>query len=228
MAGWFPRYGLAPGVSNSGIDFETATAEGCDARYYNEQCAQKFDPIAMNRMISELVSVINACPVIPYDCARKDNLLRALQCLFGVAESTTIGLLVRGANAQTIPSGVITKITSFAAPVVNDFGGPSFFGGIFTVPPGYQKAWYTITGVWFSGSSPGGASQTWSFIYVNNVGVAYAQDTNETDLGYLGVVPAQIEMQLSPGDTVQLAGFHNSSGATTSGASSYMSIIRHP
>lgn len=76
----FPRNGRTPGVNNSGVPLAITPAQGCEALYYDETCAQKIDPAAINRLISEIVSVINACPSIQYDCARSDNLLRALQC----------------------------------------------------------------------------------------------------------------------------------------------------
>lgn len=79
--GIFPRNGLAPGVKNTGMPLAIQPEGGCVAAYYNEECPQRIDPIALNALISEFVSVFNACPEFVYDCSRRDNLLRALQCI---------------------------------------------------------------------------------------------------------------------------------------------------
>lgn len=81
MAGIFPRGGLPPGVDNSGVPLTNEPGVGCAALYYNESCPQKIDTRAINALLSEFVVIVNSCPEIRYDCARRDNLLRAIQCL---------------------------------------------------------------------------------------------------------------------------------------------------
>lgn len=82
MPSIFPSNGLAPGVNNAGIPLDVEPAAGCEALYYNEQCAQKVDSKASNALISELVSIFNACGTERWDCSRRDNVLRALRCMF--------------------------------------------------------------------------------------------------------------------------------------------------
>lgn len=85
MSGIFPRNGLSPGVNNTGIATAAVPVAGCEALYYNEACAQKVDPKQLNALISELVAVLNACP-IAYNCAVPTNLLAALDCRYGAPE----------------------------------------------------------------------------------------------------------------------------------------------
>lgn len=89
MSGIFPRTGAMPSVSNDGVDLIN-TPVACDAAYYNEDCVQRVDPASLNTLISELVSVINACPDSVYDCDRRDNLLQALICLFGLPDCKSV------------------------------------------------------------------------------------------------------------------------------------------
>lgn len=84
MAGIFPKNGLAPGIQNTGVDLLVDPPAGCDPLYYNELCAQKVDPAAHNALISEMIAIVNACSTLQYECTRRDNVLRALQCLFGL------------------------------------------------------------------------------------------------------------------------------------------------
>lgn len=108
MSSVFPRNGLAPGVNNSGVPLAVAPAEGCAARYYNEQCAQKVDPTALNALISELVSVVNACPSTRWDCSRYDNLLRALTCI----PQRRSFFYAKDSGGQTaVPNNVDTRMT---------------------------------------------------------------------------------------------------------------------
>jgi hypothetical protein len=88
MAGIFPGYGRSAGVDNAGLTLARPNSQLCDALYYDETCPQRVDSRALNGLISELVAVLNAAtsrdPTAQYDCARRDNLLRALATLYAM------------------------------------------------------------------------------------------------------------------------------------------------
>lgn len=105
MAGPFPSNGLAPGVNNSGVPLINPPATGCDALYYNEICAQKVDPKASNAMLSELVTLMNACSSERWDCARRDNVLRALRCLFGGLNAPVYPIVISDNCKLTVTAG---------------------------------------------------------------------------------------------------------------------------
>lgn len=164
MAGIFPRGGNVPGDANSGTSLTLTPADGCEALYYPEDCAKRVDPTSLNAWISEVVSIINACNTLVYDCGRKDNLLLALQCLFGLpacpgagcyrlvcnsgvlswvacdtSSTTTIGKLIldhTGADQTfTIPNANTLRVSAV--------GGAS---GYFTLSFGHPQRWKTVAG----------------------------------------------------------------------------------
>jgi hypothetical protein len=51
--------------------------EGCKALFYRSNCNPRFDPVAMNALLSEIGNAVNALG-IDYDCSKLDNLKTAL------------------------------------------------------------------------------------------------------------------------------------------------------
>lgn len=84
MPGIFPNTKLLAGEENDGLPLTVQPRAGCDAMYYNEKCTQKPDYKALNALLSEIVSIINACPTSRYDCSSRANLLAALDCLYAL------------------------------------------------------------------------------------------------------------------------------------------------
>lgn len=113
MAGIFPRNGLLPGVDNTGAPLTVAPPAGCEALYYNERCAQKIDPRALNALISEIVNVFN-CKGFQYDCSRQDNLARILCAVTppysGCVLSATRVFAYTGAEQTYTPPEGVSKL----------------------------------------------------------------------------------------------------------------------
>lgn len=79
MAGIFPSAGIsAPNTSggDAGID----NVPGCDLLFYRSNCSPRFDPVAMNYLISEIGNAVNALGD-EYNCSATDNLKKTLQKL---------------------------------------------------------------------------------------------------------------------------------------------------
>lgn len=74
MAGIFPENGVVAGRTINGEDPVNAT---CEALYYRAVCNPRFDPVAMNALISEIVNAVNFYK--EYDCAELDNLRDTLE-----------------------------------------------------------------------------------------------------------------------------------------------------
>lgn len=75
MAGLFPVNGVtAPNTLGAATGITSKT--GCDKLFHPARCVPRFDPVAANAVISELVNAINLTD--PYDCSRLDNLKTTL------------------------------------------------------------------------------------------------------------------------------------------------------
>ena len=79
----FPRNGVAPAQAALGSD--TSARATCAELFYKASCNPRFDPQAMNSIMSEMLNAVNGTcdPDQPdggpdWDCARQDNLLRAM------------------------------------------------------------------------------------------------------------------------------------------------------
>lgn len=76
MAGLFPENGVVA-QETIAASFPLTVAAKCDALFHKALCVPRFDPIAANAIISELVNAININTT--YDCKRLDNLATALK-----------------------------------------------------------------------------------------------------------------------------------------------------
>lgn len=99
MAGIFPSAGISA-PNTTGGDPGVDTVPGCDALFYRNNCGPRFDPVAMNYMISELANAVNALGD-DYNCSKTDNL------------KTT---MLKLRNLCTYPT-----INSFGTSTINDF-----------------------------------------------------------------------------------------------------------
>ena len=77
----FPRNGVAPAQAAPGAD--TSARATCTELFYTASCNPRFDPQAMNSLISELLNVVNhncdgTDSTIDWNCARQDNLRTAI------------------------------------------------------------------------------------------------------------------------------------------------------
>lgn len=77
-------YGIFPRLNSGIVDPQNAdnavninATSGCTPQYYGSQCAPAVDVVALNGLMSEISSVINASGN-EYDCARLDNLADAI------------------------------------------------------------------------------------------------------------------------------------------------------
>jgi len=91
MAGIFPSAGISA-PNTTGGDTGLETIPGCDALFYRNNCAPRFDPVAMNFIISEIGNAVNALGD-DYNCSATDNLKKTLQkinnwCARGVIHPT--------------------------------------------------------------------------------------------------------------------------------------------
>ena len=112
MAGLFPVNGVtAPNTLGAATGITSKT--GCDKLFHPARCVPRFDPVAANAVISELVNAINLTD--PYDCSRLDNLKTTLAKVQNLCNLPTKTL--NGANGYLDDflagcfSGVPGKIT---------------------------------------------------------------------------------------------------------------------
>jgi hypothetical protein len=80
MAGIFPAVGADPANTQNAIS--PTLVAGCKALFYPQNCNPRFDPLATNAIMSELLNAINLGK--SYDCNRLDNLKQALQNFFNI------------------------------------------------------------------------------------------------------------------------------------------------
>jgi hypothetical protein len=76
MAGLFPSGGTTPANTRNAVLSPNVLA-GCDPLFYRADCNPRFDPVATNAIISELINAVNGAD-IAYDCSKLDNLQRAI------------------------------------------------------------------------------------------------------------------------------------------------------
>lgn len=85
MAGIYPSNGVVAAGTVNGVNVETVNC--VNSLFYSvSRCQPRFDPAAMNAMISELLNVVSSSGRA-YNCNRLDNLSRAIQALLGVKEA---------------------------------------------------------------------------------------------------------------------------------------------
>lgn len=76
MAGIFPDSGVAPANTANAVDGDVEA--NCAELFYSVTlCQPRFNPAAMNAIISELINIVNAGGSA-YDCSRLDNVARAI------------------------------------------------------------------------------------------------------------------------------------------------------
>lgn len=86
MAGLFPVNGVtAP--NTLGADTTITSKTGCDKLFHPARCVPRFDPVAANAVISELVNAINLTD--PYDCSKLDNLKTTLSKIQNLCNQPT-------------------------------------------------------------------------------------------------------------------------------------------
>lgn len=91
MAGIFPEGGVvASQTINADQDAVTVMPQ-CPPLFYSSRCISRFDPFAMNAVISEIVNAVN-CAGLAYDCRRLDNLCLAIK---KIATDTLFGCLIQ-------------------------------------------------------------------------------------------------------------------------------------
>lgn len=76
MAGIFPSGGTDPQNTLNAVVGRVIA--GCKALFYRSNCNPRFDPVATNALISELINAVNRVG-LDYDCSRLDNLGIAIQ-----------------------------------------------------------------------------------------------------------------------------------------------------
>jgi len=76
MAGIFIAAGASPANTNNAATVPTTPS--CPPLFYRNGCNVRFDPMATNALMSEILNAINAFGAT-YDCERLDNLKLALQ-----------------------------------------------------------------------------------------------------------------------------------------------------
>jgi hypothetical protein len=76
MAGIFPDSGVTPNNAANAVTPDVAL--GCDPLFYSStRCNPRFDPPAMNALMSEFLNLINAAG-LDYDCTKLTNLVDAV------------------------------------------------------------------------------------------------------------------------------------------------------
>ena len=103
MSGIFPTYGVDPASTANAVDVPT-TCDPADLFYSVGTCKPRFDPAAMNAMMSELLNVVDAAGRI-YDCSTLNNLALAIIALAGIqdAQPNTLhpaGIIVRSSDGD--------------------------------------------------------------------------------------------------------------------------------
>jgi hypothetical protein len=79
MTAMFPSSGVPANEAKNTLP--SPWTVNCNQLWYSTtRCLPRFDPVAANAMLSELINAIN-CAGIPYDCTRLDNLCLAIQTM---------------------------------------------------------------------------------------------------------------------------------------------------
>lgn len=142
MAGIYPRAGVPATEAANAVDVATT---GCDTEgenfYANGRCPQRFDPVQMNAVISEILNAVTCVlgGALEYDCSRLDNLCRALQLITvvpstsGTATTDSFGNPIRiGDEILTFGDGRTLNVTddtdTFTFAAVTTGGGTDSFG----------------------------------------------------------------------------------------------------
>lgn len=115
--GIFPQNGVNKNNAHNTVT-NPLVEDDCDPKYYAPRCNPRFDPDAMNGVISEILNLMK-CAGIPYDCGDLDNMCKAVEH-HGI----------RGVQQFSLPSG-----TPFAIPN----GTHVIDNGNFTIPNTYHQ-----------------------------------------------------------------------------------------
>jgi len=107
MSGIFPDGGVPAGSTVNGVSVPTANCP-TELFYSATRCSPRFEPAAMNALISELLNLM-ACAGVPYDCSVLDNLCTAVQNLAGIPAAAA-GLTV--GPGQLVSCGGATRVFS--------------------------------------------------------------------------------------------------------------------
>ncbi|UPT53300.1 hypothetical protein [Synechococcus phage Ssp-JY38] len=78
MAGIQPEGGVPPQQTLGGLT-NPDLAAGCENLWYSIRCNPRFDPVAANFVIAEILNLVNECR--PYNCNTNNNMLLAVQCI---------------------------------------------------------------------------------------------------------------------------------------------------
>lgn len=98
MSGILPNNGVPPGSTTNGAA-DANLAPGCENLYYAARCNPKFDPFAMNALISEIIHALNYMGR-PYDCEVTDNVGMMLLAL--AAGQMTYNVTTGSANDRAV------------------------------------------------------------------------------------------------------------------------------
>lgn len=99
----FPNGGV-PANQTQGATTDPAIAPGCAPLWYAPRCNPKFDPFAMNGLMSEIVEVFK-CADHTYDCTLQNNLSRSILAL-----QQSRDIFIGGAAAQIVLAGGSTQL----------------------------------------------------------------------------------------------------------------------
>lgn len=103
MSGMFPNGGV-PANQTQGATTDPAIAPGCTPLWYAPRCNPKFDPFAMNGLMSEIVEVFK-CAGHTYDCTLQNNLSQSILAL-----QISRDIFISGAIAQIVLAGGSTQV----------------------------------------------------------------------------------------------------------------------
>jgi hypothetical protein len=106
MASIFPQGGTDSANTQGGAA-GLNLVELCQALFYRVNCNPRFDPLATNAIITELVKAINT--VRAYDCNRDDNLAMALKDIMAFA-----GAELKDPDADDVIAGVFDGVRGIA------------------------------------------------------------------------------------------------------------------
>lgn len=112
MAGLFPAVGTAPNNTQNAI--VPAVVDGCTPQFYPNNCNPRFDPVATNAIMSELLNAINSTQL--YDCTRLDNLKNAIKnsvCGLGVVEPVVDAVIAACVTTNGVHSGQSFDVKKF-------------------------------------------------------------------------------------------------------------------
>jgi len=120
MTGIFTQAGVAA-VNAANAEGPNQTTNCADTLFYatDDNCRPRFDPSAMNALISEIVAVVNKAGVT-YDCASVENLTRAV-CAIGAVSTATTGV--------NVPNGAIIVSSDTGTPYYNSTGATVLVAG---------------------------------------------------------------------------------------------------